>query len=623
MYRGGARTHGDRLLAIAFVFLVTASLAGLSSIDTGTVFTNNSVNPSNNGNSLLVQPPASQSNPVSAIAGQVQLAWTASPTAPGAGHTLDYIVLRGPLGGPYSQIGTTATLAYNDTPPADGTYEYVIQARVNGGGSFTSANSAAKSGISDRTAPVATAALPAASDVTQLTVSVNYTDGGVGVTSISLYVKPPAAGGYSLVSTQSFAASLSGTKTFAYTAAAGVGNYLFYALGTDAVGNVQAVPGAAQLTTLFDPTLTFKRTTNNNSPDLDMNPNYAPAGADTTCTLGASGCTWTAPAYAAGQGFGGPSSTATVYLENTAGVPPTLRAVTSSSTGNATSAICGFNSPWWAGDVVICAMSFAGGTGTTVTDPCCTQMTRIQRTDAGTTVGTVWYYFVLTSSCNGACSGGGGYTVTFGSKSRFTSVSLLYSGVDTTSPIVANGGLADAACCSTSHTAPTISTGTVTNTMIVTMHAVGAISTWTPPTGAYGTMVEERDLQAPTSGAGTQVASETNDLAQSAAGLTGTRTATSATSAFGASQILALRPLPATCTVTVALLKNGVSFASNTASITTGSIVSTPVTISHGAVSFATGDKLSVAVTQPVSSSCAVKVHYDGAGVVSKLVHPQ
>ena len=136
-------------------------------------------------------------------------------------------------------------------------------------------------------------------------------------------------------------------------------------------------------------------------------------------------------------------------------------------------------------------------------------------------------------------------------------------------------------------------------------------------------MVEERDLQAPTSGSGTQVASETNDLAQSAAGATSARTGTSATSSFGVSQILALRPLPATCTVTVALLKNAVSLASNTASITTGSVVSTPVTITHGAVSFASGDKLSVKVTQPVSASCAVKVHYDGAAAISKLVHPQ
>jgi hypothetical protein len=176
------------------------------------------------------------------------------------------------------------------------------------------------------------------------------------------------------------------------------------------------------------------------------------------------------------------------------------------------------------------------------------------------------------------------------------------------------------------HDAPSINTGTVTNTMIVTTHAHGsgwAATTWTPPSGAYGTMVEEREQQAPTSGALIQVASEINDLVQSAAGWTGVRTATSSNSGIAASQILALRPLPATCIVTVALLKNGVSFASNTGSITTGSVVSTPVAIGHGAVSFAAGDKLSVKVTQPVSASCAVKVHYDGTGAVSKLVHPQ
>src|SRR5205814_7487220 len=119
-------------------------------------FTGTSTNPTNHLNTMNVQPPASQNTATSAAAGVVNLSWTATSTAPGTGHSLAYLVLRGPVGGPYSQIASTTLLSYSDTPSSDGTYEYVIEARVTGGGSFTSGNSAAKIGVSDRTAPTKT-----------------------------------------------------------------------------------------------------------------------------------------------------------------------------------------------------------------------------------------------------------------------------------------------------------------------------------------------------------------------------------------------------------------------------------------------------------------------------------
>ena len=143
---------GDRLLAIAFAFMATVALVGIGSGKTAASFTGTTTNPANNVATMLVQVPAAQNNPTSAAAG-VDSLWTATPTAPGAGHTLTYNVLRGPVGGPYNVIGNTAALAYNDTPSSNGTYEYVIQAKVTGGGTFTSGNSAMKSGLSDRTAP--------------------------------------------------------------------------------------------------------------------------------------------------------------------------------------------------------------------------------------------------------------------------------------------------------------------------------------------------------------------------------------------------------------------------------------------------------------------------------------
>jgi len=180
----------DRLLAIAIVFMVTIALAGLGSQETSASFTGTSTNPSNHASTLLVQPPASQNNTTSAAAGVVNVSWAATPTAPGAGHTLSYEVLRGPVGGPYVVVGTTTSLSYSDTPPADGTYGYVIHAKVTGGGTFTSADSAAKSGVSDRTAPTKAitcngATCGAGWYSAAVSVVVSGTDAGTGMGSVT------------------------------------------------------------------------------------------------------------------------------------------------------------------------------------------------------------------------------------------------------------------------------------------------------------------------------------------------------------------------------------------------------------------------------------------------------
>jgi len=186
----GSAFSADRLLAIAFVLMVTFILAGLTAGETQASFTGTSTNPTNQSVTMLVAAPASQNNATSAAAGAVNLAWTATPTAPGAGHTLSYDVLRGPVGGPYSFVGNTASLAYSDTPPADGTYEWVIQAKITGGGTFTSGNSAVKSGVSDRTAPSKTItcnAIACSAGWYNATVSVTVsgTDAGTGMGSVT------------------------------------------------------------------------------------------------------------------------------------------------------------------------------------------------------------------------------------------------------------------------------------------------------------------------------------------------------------------------------------------------------------------------------------------------------
>ncbi len=227
----GTRRHrdGERVLAIALTLFVTVAVAGIWSADTGASFTASSTNPGNDVGTLAVQPPAAQSAPVSVAGGVVNLSWTATPTAPGVGHTLAYLVLRGPVGGPYTQVGTTSALSYTDTPPADGTYEYVIRAQVAGGGSFTSANGAARTGVSDATAPSMSitcdgVACGAGWYTAPVSVRVSGSDAGTGMGSVTRGID-----GGSATST----AGASATFTVSGDSAGHTVQYY----GTDAAGN--------------------------------------------------------------------------------------------------------------------------------------------------------------------------------------------------------------------------------------------------------------------------------------------------------------------------------------------------------------------------------------------------
>jgi len=147
----------DRILTAGFVVLVSTAIVGFSTGNTGASFTGTTTNPAQILNTQSVTPPASFTSATSAVAGRIDLVWTATTSAAGS-HTLAYLVLRGPVGGPYAQIGTTSSLTYSDTPGADGTYEYVVQTKIaQGSGFFTSGNSATKSTKSDRTAPTMSA----------------------------------------------------------------------------------------------------------------------------------------------------------------------------------------------------------------------------------------------------------------------------------------------------------------------------------------------------------------------------------------------------------------------------------------------------------------------------------
>jgi hypothetical protein len=114
-----------------------------------------------------------------------------------------------------------------------------------------------------------------------------------------------------------------------------------------------------------------------------------------------------------------------------------------------------------------------------------------------------------------------------------------FSGVDTTNPIVAEAGQATPS--STSHTAPSIDTGTVTDTMLVSTHAANASTLWNPPLG----MTERVDGASQPPPNVTGISMEMNTEPRAAAGPTGPRTASFASllpAASGATHMLALRP---------------------------------------------------------------------------------
>jgi hypothetical protein len=137
----------DRILAATFVALVSTAIIGFSAGNTGASFTGTTTNPGQILQTSNVAAPASESA-TSAIAGRIDLSWPATTTPPN-GHTVTYLVLRNGV-----QIGTTAALAYSDTPGSDGTYTYTVQTKIaQGAGFFTSGNSPAQSPKSDRTAP--------------------------------------------------------------------------------------------------------------------------------------------------------------------------------------------------------------------------------------------------------------------------------------------------------------------------------------------------------------------------------------------------------------------------------------------------------------------------------------
>jgi hypothetical protein len=116
---------------------------------------------------------------------------------------------------------------------------------------------------------------------------------------------------------------------------------------------------------------------------------------------------------------------------------------------------------------------------------------------------------------------------------------ISFSGVDTASPVVAEAGQVTPSL--TSHAAPSVDTGAVINTMLVSSHSANSSTLWTPP-GGMTERVDAASLAVPND---LGLALEMNHELRAAAGATGTRTAgwTAPPAAdTGITHMLALRP---------------------------------------------------------------------------------
>jgi hypothetical protein len=199
-------------------------------------------------------------------------------------------------------------------------------------------------------------------------------------------------------------------------------------------------------------------------------------------------------------------------------------------------------------DVMIAIMASRAGTGT-ITPP--SGWTQINTTNSTTTIMSSTFYKV-------AGSGEAGPYVFSVTSSKAAGIIASYSGVDTTTPIDAQGMQANAS--NTVMTAPSISPVT-SNTWLV-----GAYSNATGTTFAAGSSMSLRGQTTSSGGgsAGTKITVGMQDLSISATGATGTKTMTATSGAINTGHLIALRPAATTTQASYRLFQNTDSTTAST-----------------------------------------------------------
>ena len=183
------------------------------------------------------------------------------------------------------------------------------------------------------------------------------------------------------------------------------------------------------------------------------------------------------------------------------------------------------------GDVMIASIAVRPNTAT-ITEPA--GWTLVRRIDnANANANSLAVYYKVAGGSEPA-----NYTWTFSTSTGSAGGIQTFSGVDTTNPINVEAGQNTAN--GLTHATPSVTT-TAANTMIVTSHGFTSSATWTPPAG----MTEAFDAASLTVPATGGISIEGNYAIQTAAGATGTKTATASNNSdVGNTHILALNNPP-------------------------------------------------------------------------------
>ncbi|MCW3058035.1 MAG: polysaccharide deacetylase, partial [Solirubrobacterales bacterium] len=191
-----------------------------------------------------------------AVSGSTSI--TVGYTASDGGSGLERVELyaKAPGQSTYTKVATdssgSSSGSFTYTAEAgDGSYSFYTLATDNAGNTESAPGPADASTLLDTTAASSKASAPVRSGSTSITVGYSASDGGSGLAHVDLYARGPGDAGYTLVASNTGAAS---SGAFTYAALKGDGNYSFYTLASDSAGNTQAAPGSADAITLLDTT---------------------------------------------------------------------------------------------------------------------------------------------------------------------------------------------------------------------------------------------------------------------------------------------------------------------------------------------------------------------------------
>lgn len=244
-------------------------------------------------------------------------------------------------------------------------------------------------------------------------------------------------------------------------------------------------------------------------------------------------------------------------------VPVATRSSASQGRASAASGAFTINKPTgtMVGDVMVasigyrpCSSSSGGGCTTSITSPSGWTLVRLVEQQSGGGTGGyglrlgIWYRVVTAADASVT-----NYRWNIGgapSHNGAAGVIASFMHVDTTNPIVIDVGQTTAS--SRSHATPSIGV-LATNTMLVSTHAALSSAAWTPPAG----MTEILDWASQTAPSALGMSLEINTQQLTTPGVAGTRTATFTVpnppdADAGATHILALRPIQADPTITMA-----------------------------------------------------------------------